>query len=166
MSAYIVDKNHITYLLAAAMARRIGNGAFHWYHDGKWLELTPGDYDRAAEVGNMLWRENVKSVSHRYPNESSGTLPGTKEPSYVVTPHDVNRLFESFDPVQVIKACHCYAYQTCEHDEWEASEAHAFIKALESAAVHVLPGYDKAEWGAPEPMGRNVVSLSNLAKRR
>lgn len=168
MSAYIVDKNHITYLIAAALSPRILNNSscFRWYHSHVWHELPKGDYDRAAEVGNLLWCENIKSVSHRYQNESSDTLPGTKESSYVVTPRDINRLFESFDPVQVIKACHCLSYQSCEHEEWEASEAHAFVEALESAAVRVLPGYDQAEWGAPEPMAKTVVSLSGLAKRR
>jgi hypothetical protein len=28
-----------------------------------------------------------------------------------------------FDPVQVLKSCDCYEYQSCEHDGWEDSEA-------------------------------------------
>jgi hypothetical protein len=98
----------------------------------------------------MLWLENIKSVSHRYPNESSGTLPGPIRENFVIMATDIPACLAEFKPVQVFKSCDCYAYQTCEHDEWEASEAHTFIQSLRNSAWHALPGYDDAEWGAPE----------------
>jgi hypothetical protein len=55
-----------------------------------------------------------------------------------------------FEALQVLKACACYAYQSCEHSGWEASEAHAFIQALKDKAVRTLPGYGDAVWGAPD----------------
>ncbi len=166
MSAYIVDKNHVLYLLGAADSRSCrGNyGPLTWYHNDEHHKL-PSDDEALAEVGNMLWMENVKSVSARYPNESSGTLPGPKGGGFVITPNDVNRiLWDRFDPVQVIKACDCFNYQSCEHEGWKTSEAFAFIESLRHSAWGHLPGYESAEWGAPEPMKRNVVSLASLMK--
>lgn len=166
MSAYIVEKKHILYLVEAATDRRIGvphGGCFSWYHrevpalrhTARRRELHCGDYDRAAEVANMLWCENIKSVSHRYPNESSGTLPGPRNCGFVIEPHNFSSFTTDFDPIQVIKACHCYEYQSCEHPEWETSEAYCFIESLKSAAVRQLPGYESAAWGIPEKRAVN-----------
>ena len=158
MSAYIVDKEHIVYLVQAAMSRAMNphGGSFSWVWDCdretgvyKRDTIACNDYAHAAEVGNMLWLENVKSVSARYPGESSGKLPGPIGGSFVIESADITH-WPQIEPVQVLKACDCYAYQTCEHDEWKDSQAHAFIERLRSAAVHALPGYDAAEWGAPK----------------
>jgi hypothetical protein len=170
MSAYIVDKQHIQYLIDAAM-QSASCGAFRWYHGGEWRELPKGDKERAAEIANMLWCENIKSVSHRYPHESSATLPGPTE-TETIEPRDFHGIrWLHFVPVQVAKACDCYDYQSCEHDEWETSEAKAFTDSLKESQWRRLPGYDDAEWGAPEVYANahNVVSLSELAasaKRR
>ncbi len=152
MSAYICDRNHIVYLVSAALSRtfRQGGGDFYWYHNGESHRLSGGDYAYAAEVANMLWRENIKSVSHRYPGESSATLPGPVGEDFVIEA-DAFPAFSHFDPLQVLQSIACFSYQTCEHDEWEDSEAFAFCEALKSAAIHALPGYDKTVWGAPEP---------------
>ncbi len=167
MSAYIVDRNHVLYLVEAAMSHRLNpyGGNFRWYWNDGNGELGCADYDRAAEVANMLWRENIKSVSTRYPNESSATLPGTVD-AKLIDERDFNgvRWFD-FEPVQVIKACDCFDYQSCEHgDEWQTSEAKSFIDSLRSHAWHALAAYDKAEWGAPPVYanGANVVKLSEL----
>lgn len=170
MSAYICDKRHILYLIHAATSRRImaRGGTFRWVWNcnraaGSYESATLpcGDPDRAAEVANMLWRENVASVSARYPGESSGTLPGPRGGSFVITAADVCQPFEPTpDPVQVLKSCDCYSYQSCEHDGWPESEAHAFIQALQKAAWQSLPGYDKATWGAPEKPTRKMEGVS------
>jgi hypothetical protein len=47
----------------------------------------------------------------------------------------------------MIKLCHHYAYQACEHDGWEASDARKLVDAIEAHAVRHLPGYDDAPWG-------------------
>jgi hypothetical protein len=151
MSAYICDKEHIVYLVAAAMSKELNPHGGHesWYHNSLRHELPRGDFDRASEVANMLWLENIKSVSYRYPNESGSTLPGPIGENFVITPADIPACLAEIKPVQVLKSCDCYAYQTCEHPEWKQSESHAFIQSLRSSAWHSLPGYDSAEWGAP-----------------
>lgn len=117
----------------------------------------------------MLWRENIKSVSHRYPHESSATLPGPRDCEFVITESDFGcvLLWDHFDPAQVLKACDCFEYQSCEHDEWESSEAHAFIQSLRSSAWHALPEYDGAEWGAPKTIAekRAEYRAKQIAER-
>lgn len=156
MSAYIVDKNHILYLIQAAISRRInGSYTFHWFVDkpdaeSMWATLDADNHEQLADVGNMLWRENIRSVSHRYPGESSATLPGPIEHE-VIEAKDFQRvLWTEFNPVQVLKAIACFEYQSCEHSEWEKSEAYQFCKALRHTAINALVGYSDASWGAPE----------------
>lgn len=160
MSAYIVDKDHILFLINAAMSRRINPHGFSWWFEpnGKRDQIGYGDYEKATEIGNLLWLENVKSVSARYPGESSGTLPGPIGGSFVIEKRDLSATFDEVDPVQVLKSCDCYEYQSCEHAEWKSSEAKAFIDALRKDAWNALPGYDAAEWGAPKA-NRNCVNL-------
>jgi hypothetical protein len=158
MSAYIVDRNHIRYLVSAAQSRVIlgSSAALRWSwkvnrKEGTMerAELTQHDRDRAGEVGNMLWSENVKSVSARYPNDKPSELPGPCQESFDYA-HSRPWPCDEIDAVQVLKACDALEYQSCEHDGWPESEACAFLEALRRAAWHALPGYDKAEWGAPK----------------
>jgi hypothetical protein len=140
-------------LVTAAMSRAINPhscGNFSWYHEGETQRLPCSDYDRAADVANMLWRENIKSVAYRYPGDkTSATLPGPTGEDFAITAADFPA-FSHLEPVQVLCSLACYEYQTCEHPEWEASESHTFCEALRHAAISALPGYDKAEWGAPK----------------
>ncbi len=156
MSAYIVSKSHIVYLVAAAMSRRLSKQvhySFSYYHGEARHELKAGDYQAAADMANMLWMENIKSVSARYPSESSATLPGPVGEDFVVTIADIPGHVE-IDPVQVFKSIDCYSYQSCEHDGWRASAAFAFCESLRKAACSSIIGYDDAAWGAPEPKAR------------
>lgn len=167
MSAYICEKHHITYLVSAAMSRSITrNYGFSYYHNDHRHALPPGDYAAAADLANMLWLENIKSVSHRYPGESSATLPGPIEAESVIESRDFSHWhWDRFDPVQVLKSIACYGYQSCEHPGWEESAAHAFCEALKSHCINSLPGYDAAVWGAPEKSSTRTVSLSSLRRR-
>jgi hypothetical protein len=155
MSAYIVDLNHVAYLVQAGTSCALGmarvNLSWTWNIDRKadtndHAKLSPGDLAQAQRVGQMLWDENVKSVRHRY-----GNLLGPCD-CYVYPNHVP--MFDDFDPVQVIKACNCYAYQACEHDGWPESEAKAYTDALRAYACASLPGYEDAAWGAPRRLVR------------
>lgn len=154
MSAYIVDKNHIIYLVMAAIRHHHGY-TFSWWSEElqERKSLMQGDYQAAADAGNMLWKENIKSVSTRYPRESSGTLPGPVGGSFVINLEDMHgQLWDAFPPAQVLKACDCFEYQSCEHEGWHTSESKAFIDALRKSAWQRVPGYDSAQWGAPKTL--------------
>ena len=155
MSAYIINRNHLSYLIDAAMSPRImgmGSNYFRWYHNETSHELGSGEYLRAAEVAQMLWDENARSYDYRYSKNPD------MEPTEQYGKHHVLAILD-MDPVQVLKACACYAYQTCEHPTWESSEAYTFIQTLKDHSIAVLPGYDDAEWGAPESYVRSVRQL-------
>jgi len=92
--------------------------------------------ETADAVGHMLLAENFRSVNHRYAeaNEPEGFFA-------------YRRSLQGCNPVVILKAIDCYEYQTCEHPEWEQSEAHAFCQALRKRMISMLPGYEDAPWG-------------------
>jgi hypothetical protein len=150
MSAYIVSRKHIEYLVMAAMSQRITRGhLLWWFNNDQHNELRSGDYDKAVKVGQMLWDENIKSVLCRYPEDTKETAPGPCGENYVFALSD-NAPWLEFDPVQVLKACDCYEYQSCEHDEWKSSEAFDFINRLRQHAWSSIKGYEDAAWGPPK----------------
>lgn len=150
MSAYIVDRGHIRFLVAAAWeleaARHSGRMSYYHGNPSKRYEVNEQTLD---ETGLMLWQECLTSVAYRYPNEPEAELPGPVDdgPRFGYT-HPLT-LPRQINPVDVLSAIRCYEYQSCEHPGWEESRAKAFCDALTSLAIACLPGYDKAPWGAP-----------------
>ena len=166
MSAFIVSKAHIDAMVQAGLSYGMPhrhNGPLCWH-----IEQPEGeDYERgepwgptavenikrrrreltretANQVGAMLWAENRLSVDHRYDENEI-------EPGPYVFRHSASVVTS---PVAILKAINCYEYQSCEHPEWETSEAHAFCEALTGAMVQSLPGYEAAEWEISESGGQ------------
>lgn len=138
MSAYIVSKRHIDFLVHAAIC--YGRPGRLRYGE------MPVEYVTADRVGRDLWRENCISVAYRYPDCAPDDLPGP-----VPTPDPEE--YEYADPrlgfpkpVAVLAALDCLEYQSCEHPGWRESAAHEFCRSLRLAAIRHLPGYDDAEW--------------------
>jgi hypothetical protein len=159
MSAYIVNRETIAALVEAA-----ARGGAHQHSMGlTWIyNRSPGgnynrgrlecmDYAEAKRVGQMLWDENVRSVKYRYKDsrrEVQENLPGPIDCTYQYG--DPKSLTATrHDPVVILKLIDCYSYQACEHPEWEASEAFAFVNALRHKMIGCLQGYDDAPWGLP-----------------
>lgn len=153
MSAFIVHKKHIDFLVTAGLGMERGC-VLRWMAPG---EVSADAYQRgepwgpgaieetnkrrrelridtAGQVGAMLWAENQRSVDHRYDEDDAEE------------PYLYERYPTHIDPVRVLAALACYEYQSCEHPEWAQSEAHAFCDAIRKAAIRRLPGYDKAGW--------------------
>ncbi len=117
MSAFIVNRKHIEYLVEAAR---------------KW---SVDCYNHTPEkIGQILMDENVRSINYRY-----------KE-SYKSSGYGIHRATLDIDPVQVIKACNCLDYQSGDHPEWEESESCKFLDSLKREAICYLPGYNLAKW--------------------
>mgnify|MGYP001565145511 CR=1 FL=1 len=173
MSAFMVNKTHLDYLITAGL-RYTRHGALSWFAPAEeppeetthqrgqpWgpgavayaatrrRELTAETADR---VGAMLAAENRRSVDHRYNEDELEEFytftryPGSGERGSASRP--------TLDPIQVLKAISCYEYQSCEHPEWEQSEAHDFCRVLRHTVVAALPGYDEAAWEIPPIEGR------------
>ena len=158
MSAFIVSKGHIRFLVEAA--GRLGRDPVTWYHDGRHRQLsrfikndTPNTLT-PNQLGALLWEENVKSVDHRYSEENG------------VGAYQHVRSSLPIDPVQVFASLRCYEYQTCEREDWETSEAKVICDAIRDAAIRVLPGSDDTEWGVPaaweNEVDNQVIALTDL----
>jgi hypothetical protein len=112
MSAYVVDKETIDQLIAGALRAKL---------------FGP---DQADEKGQMLWRENVTSVSYRY------NLPTRDATELAQYERDVEGYeYEPCEPTgeTIDAAIDCLDYQSCEHDGWEASAACALLRNLRIA---------------------------------
>ena len=158
MSAFIVDRKHIDALVASGLNRG-PYGPLRWAHGDDRGELTR---ETADKVGAMLWAENVASVEHRYEHvvAAGEDLPGSYQLELVVdgvAPVEVPQWWSDYrfdrthaprlSPVAALKAIDCYEYQSCEHSDWEESEAFAFCDALRRSLIGDLDGYDAAPWG-------------------
>lgn len=144
MSAYVVDKAHIDALVKAALGQRQD---FRYWHNEEHKRV---DSNNAEEIGAMLWNENVRSVSYRYPSDSLESLPGRIDSPWL-TPYTYSFMRTPYrEPVAVLKAIDCYEYQSCETPDWEQSEAFAFCRALRRHVIGRLPGYDEADWSIAE----------------
>lgn len=145
MSAFLVSKAHIDYLVHAAITLNarphLGCIPFH------------GEYVSAAtsnDVGRALWFTNVASVLYRYPDCDihRGDLPGPVgiDHESIVTYACPVFPEKRFDVVTALKALDCYEHQSCEHPGWRESAAFAFIDRLRGALIRALPDYDQAPW--------------------
>jgi len=144
----IYDPESIAYLINAATSAKIHQQgrpqSFRWFYNDTWQELPPNNDAAALHVAAMLNAAMLGSVCQRYKEEPSE--------ADTVTLADIRRRWSDFDPVQVIKTCDYYEYQSSEADNWEDGEAKQFISMLRATAARALPGYNAATWGSPEPL--------------
>ena len=153
MSAFEVSAETIHVLVNAAMSG-VHERGLSWYtgaerHHVNGMgggERTPG------EVGAMLLAENRASVNDRYDEDE------------IEQPYEFDRFGHSMRPVEVLKAIGCYEYQSCEHEGWKASEAHAFCRALQSKMIGQLDGYSEApwDWSADDLRARGIGTRSEI----
>ncbi len=136
MSAFQLPAEHLGAIVRWTLLESHGYGA-------TWRGHTANPND-AADMLECLAAECFTSVRSRYPN---GPLPGPCDASDgpVSCPDTLSR-YKRLTPVEVLKACSCYEYQSCEHDGWERSEAFRLIEAIRHAAIAALPGYEDADW--------------------
>lgn len=146
MSAWIVSHAHIDALLTFVEQEKISLP----------LSGTPTDAiaikgGGATAIGRILLAENLRSVLHRYPNDTEETCPGTEGETvagYTFKPFkDLPNMPSGQACVWVLKACHCLDYQCCETDDWKETQAFRILETIESAAIRRLPGYNEAPWG-------------------
>jgi len=152
MSAFMVGRDHIRFLVSAAerfqFIQGIGKEKFSWYWSGARHYVE--DRDDFSRIGQVLWGENLESIHARYPDtiKRPDRTPGPIGETYIYT-H--SRPWKGqINPIAVLKAIACLRYQSCEHDGWGKSEAYAILQALENDAIRSLPGYNDAEWEVEE----------------
>lgn len=175
MSAWIVEKKHVTYLAAMATKTVGGQESLTWEYKGETHTLPTRtkrnlpfkSNPHAVKLATKLWSENRESVAARYSGSCADDLPGDRVRR--ITRKDVaEQTAHEFNAAQVIKSCNCLEYQSCEHEGWEGSEACAIVTALREKALRVAlpdrkpseedaedtirasPAYGLAVWGSPE----------------
>lgn len=127
MSAWIVSKRHIDYIVTALIR----------------AELTA---DTPDETGRMLWRECLASVAYRYPHDKDGERPGPVD--FRDSDVDTYTWAETpeLSPGGLAKTLGCYSYQSCEHPEWDGSQAQVLTTKL-CEALGDVPYDDSVPWG-------------------
>jgi hypothetical protein len=147
MSAYMCSERELSVLAAYAVKhclKSLPSDMWATDIDGHGLEWHTGGHDRVlARAFAMLMAENLASLFARYPRdarEHDAISDAYSFQKQVLRAH-------ALPPLHIIKLCHHYAYQACEHDGWEASAARKLMAAIEAHAVRELPGYADAPWG-------------------
>lgn len=172
MSAFEVDETHIHFLLAGGLGLADRGSKLRWLvreltDEEKESTFQPGEpwgpgastlygqlrrelnEKNAGWVGAMLLAENRRSVNHRYREEEW-------EQPYVF-----KALVGVPSPVALLKAIDCFVYQSCEHPEWDASEANRFCDSLRQTAIRKLPGYEDKPWEVTEENLRVAMTWSS-----
>jgi len=164
MSAFVVSHDHIDALVQFAINQRLRyRKAVPAFRGGTAHVMIDITTDNATEVGQILLRENVRSVLDRYPNCTEADAPG-REGEFITT-YD----FAYFDTIDVLpqhklvglilSACSCFDYQSCETNDYEESVACGIIEAIRTEAIRMIPKYD-----APWEVTRDAVKT--FAKAR
>lgn len=147
MSAFLVEEATIDVILQFA-TKRNQYGSLRYFWQGTWREVTT---ENADEIGAILWKENTRSVNHRY-----GEDDATPEYRYVMP--DIQ-----YSLVQVAKCVQCLDYQSCETDDWQETEAYCILQAVNSKILHALPGWEEAKWGVTENPNRQRIQRGGKA---
>ena len=132
MSAFLVSKEDIDLLVSGMREHDTAVRIDGQFHRANKLDPTT--------LGKILWQENVESLAARY---------GARERDDNAAEIAAYR-FKSYGPVKpgaLAQLASCYAYQTCEHEGWRASDAFFAICGLEHALCKLLPGAGDAPWG-------------------
>lgn len=130
MSAYICDRSVILSLVRGAVSLGIVEKEF------------------ACATADMLWQENIASVSFRHGSASPENLPGPIGENYFILEGDIADAQAPIPP-RLLELIGEYNYQSCEHPAWEASRSCALMRGLKATADVAL-----VEWKAQETRNR------------
>lgn len=151
MSAYMVSKQHINALVHAACfgPRDLQNVPFHartWYRPS-YKGFQQWGFDLVNDIGEMLTKENLSSIHARYPDTETNpeATPGPVD-LYWLQPYQYTPPSRPMNAIEALKALDCYEYQSCEHPEWERSEAKQLCDSMRHSLIGFLPGYEAAPW--------------------
>ena len=133
MSAFIVPDYQINALVSYGVKRE---AQFYTKNVG-WERFNP---DTAQVMAALLYRANVCSVNRRYGER-------TRTTGFRYQPVDVSGLTAA----DIIKACDCLDYQSCETKTWERSRARRALQAIREEAITVLAS-TSGVWTLDEPM--------------
>lgn len=119
MSAFIVNDYHINALTSWAIYNDV---SFYWKAQRYEFNKSTADY-----LAGVLYSENVRSVNARY-NER------TRRKGFQFTRVVINHL----EPSDIISACDCLRYQSCETSNYERTLGWKAMNAIREEAINRL----------------------------
>ncbi len=150
MSAYVVGRRHIDFLVAAFLAS-----------DG----LAPiREVGGADHLGGILWHGNVTSVNHRYCEDEP-------TPPYTYTPLTLPDLTTAEGLAYAYKAVRGYRYQSCEHPGWPGCDVDRWTAALElgfKTALTAAGGNERSHrggWDVPPDYDPALIVVTERLAR-
>jgi hypothetical protein len=101
------------------------------------------------EVAELLFNENVRSLSARYSDYEEMVWYKFAAPiAYKRTIHN---------PFIMAKQVSCYCYQSCETDDFYETEAYKICEAIKDTLLSSHPDYENAPWGIDDPVTDRTV---------
>lgn len=151
MSAFLISDATINAILTFAQKQQL---VLPHPHDTEGTSVALYSTDLCDLFGRELLRENIRSLHYRYSDRA--TFGGSKDGDawlarYHFQPDRRGLLLSTSDPVALIKATHCYDYQSCECPDYLNSWAATLMTGIREALCHHLPGYGDAPWGLDAP---------------
>jgi len=128
---------------------------------GLLVDETTAAFSRAAAgiiatpsaAGQLLIEENVAAVRWQT-SRGRGNVRLDLE-----LLHYDHRPVDFLEPVEVIKAAHCYQHLAGESPGWAGSAANRLITAIVHAATERLPGYAESPWHWTRPKVRRGTPI-------
>ena len=135
MSAYIVNEEHIRFLVSSVrhLAKSVFGFCYTWNFESHRIDSS---LEKATKLGQKFWDANVLSVNRRYSEN-------TKNLVYL---HKSDFDHQKISLVQIFKAIDGYAYQCSEFHNWRNSEIYTVLAVMKCKLISCLPGYDEAAW--------------------
>lgn len=140
MSAYLCSDNQFK-ALAIFASSRDGYGCMKCnpsYVRGIGTQVDTDTNSIASIYADILKKENIRSVDHRYQNSVSEFDPVN------VTNADRANGKLIVRPIDILKMCGSVEYQSCETEDYEDTVAYRLLNAIRLAAISSLPGYEEA----------------------
>lgn len=133
MSAFIVNDYHISALVTFGVQYKAQfytkNVGREYFND-----------DTAQALAALLYRANVCSVNHRYGER-------TRTAGFKFQTVDIC----AYSAADIIKACDCLDYQSCEVKTWENSRARRALQAIRECAISMICDKSRA-WELRQPL--------------
>lgn len=141
----MLSKEHIDLLVAVIIQgpRGVRPGIYH----APYFNHETTNQSHANAIGEMLVKENLSSIHARYPDTITDpdNTPGPFN-QYWLAPYEYQERHYRMAVAEAFSAISCYEYQSCEHDEWEQSDASKFCDALRHSLARCIHGYSDAPW--------------------
>lgn len=153
MSAWIVSKAHIDFLVAAARAFDI---------KARTMSGEVSARETPDKFGKILWDENHRSVNYRYDEKN-------KTPEYHYDERFDKFEFKSLTGLGFLEtAVGCYDYQTCECDDYKESVAYEILQKMDEAIDETLHELSPVLNAASKafPWGLDTFEQIEEAKKR